>query len=319
MSLEKSNSTSVIISALGFEDRSLESIKSILATWKAAKIFLIEYAVPGKTDEIVEWIKSQGLYHLIHRVDSANLMDIISSLENVSDCLLDITALSKPIIFKLVNEILTRRKKLYVAYTEAEDHYPEEEELKKRFEYAQNKPEYQQFDDIMENLPVGENTDEYTIVPQIERTEYLSSRPTVLFGFVVAKNQRILTLLEQINYASIELFLTHNESYRSKLAQMAAGIAESRYGDVEIRSIKKNDPVDILQELFDKYASFHTQGCNIELALTGTKWQTLACAALSSVKKISQCWYVEPKERDTEHYSKGAKNTIYYRVTSVLP
>lgn len=308
--------TDMIISALGFEDRSLESIKSILTTWKTNRLFLIKYPEDGKSNEILTWLKTNGYDNIIEKVDEHQLMPIINNIKDISDCLLDITALSKPLIFKLTKEILKRKKKLFVAYTEAEKYYPQEETIKQRFEETKNMPRFKQFNSIMENLTVGEITDEYKIVPLIEKPECFNERPTILFGFVVAKNQRILALLEQKEYAWTKLFVSSRDSYRSLLAQMAADVAASNYSNIVIQKINQNNPIDIINHLFDKYNYFYVdQGLNIELALTGTKWQALACAALSSVEKISQCWYAEPSAFDKKHFSYGAKDIVYYCLT----
>jgi len=308
--------TDMLISALGFEDRSFESIKSILTTWKTNKILFIKYPEDGKTNDILSWVKSQGYDNIVRIVEYNQLTPIINSIKDSSNCLLDITGLSKPLIFQLADEILAHRKKMFVAYTEAKEYYPKEETIKERFEATQNIPKYQQFNNIMDKLMVGEKTDKYKICPLIQKTDCNNMRPTVLFGFVVAKNQRILAMLEQKEYTWTELFVSSRDSYRSKLAQMAADIAMSNYSNIKKQLINQNDPISIINQLFDRYNDFYAyKGLNIELALTGTKWQTLACAALSSVEKISQCWYVEPSEFDKEHFSEGAKDTVYYCLT----
>jgi hypothetical protein len=305
--------TDVIISALGFEDRSFESIKSILATWKTNKLFLIQYPEDGKSSDILAWLKSSGYDNIIEKVNANQLKPIINSIKNISDCLLDITALSKPLIFQLTNEILVHKKKLFIAYTEAEEYYPQEETINQRFEETKNMSRFEQFKNIMEKLIVGEKTDNYKIISLIEKTECFNERPTILFGFVVAKNQRMLALLEQKEYAWTKLFVSSRDSYRSRLAQMAASVAMSNYSNIGIQKIDQNDPIDIMDHLFEEYNYFYVdQGLNIELALTGTKWQALACAALSSVEKISQCWYAEPSAFDKGHFSYGAKDIVYY-------
>jgi hypothetical protein len=308
----------IIISALGFEMRTYESIKSIFNTWKAKQVFLVKYPEYGKTKEIMTWINSQGLSEIVNIVDYDKLIPIINNIADSSECVLDITGLSKPIIFKLANEVLSQKKKLIAAYTEADQYYPKEENIKQRFESTKNMAQYQQFINIMENLSVGEKTDGYMIVPQIEATEYLSTRPSVLFGFVVSKNQRILAMLEQKEYVWAELFVPLGDSYRSQLARMAADVAMSNYGNIATCLTNHNDPIEIMHQLFDKYNYYYSiQGLNIELALTGTKWEALACAALSSVEKISQCWYVSPREFDKDNFSEGAKDTVYYQLLRV--
>lgn len=310
--------TDIIISALGFEERSLESIKSILSIWKTKSIILIKYPEHGKTDQILAWLNSQGLDNKISIINYNELTPAIENIKKSTNCLLDITALSKPIIFKMVTEILSQKKKLVAAYTGAEEYYPREEIIKERFEANQNMPRYQQFDKIMDNLSVGEKTDKYTIIPQITESECFNTRPTVLFGFMVSKNQRILEMLEQKEYAWTELFAPSDDNYRSKLARMAADIAMSNYSNIETVLINHNNPKEIMNQLFERYNYFYAnQGLNIEIALTGTKLQALACAALGSVEKVSQFWYVEPSEFDKDNFSKGAKDTLYYQLTRI--
>ena len=53
---------------------------------------------------------------------------------------------------------------------------------------------------------------------------------------------------------------------------------------------------------------------NFEISLTGSKMQTVAAAVLSSVCKVSQCWYIKPSKFDTKHFTKGVGDTRCYQI-----
>ncbi|MDV0444191.1 hypothetical protein [Methanorbis rubei] len=303
----------LVIIALGFEERASESAKNILNIWNPKKICLIKYPEEGKTNEIVSSIQKKGYGGLIEKIDHDNLVEIYNQIDNVESCLLDITGLSKPLIFSIAEKILSSDKKTIISYTEAEEYYPLEKTIFEKFEETKKMPKYKRFRKIMDGLLIGEKP-EYEIRPLLETSDCYSTRPSTLLGFVVSKNQRILTLLENRDYSWAELFVSSGKSYRSQLAQMAADIVKSNYNNIETILSDRKNPEEILKQLLNKYyALYVNQGTNIEIGLTGTKLQTLACAALSSIGKISQCWYVHPAEFDKDQFSIGAKETVYYQ------
>ena len=184
------------------------------------------------------------------------MSEIYTQIDNAGNCLLDITGLSKPLIFLIAEKILSSNKKLVVAYTAAKEYYPLEKTIKDKYEKTKEMPRYKRFSEIMNGLLVGEKP-EYNILPLLKTADCYSTRPSTLFGFVVSKNQRILTLLENRDYAWTELFVSSGESYRSQLAQMAADIAMSNYGNIETVLTDQKNPKEILKQLLDKYYALY--------------------------------------------------------------
>ena len=57
------------------------------------------------------------------------------------------------------------------------------------------------------------------------------------------------------------------------------------------------------------------KGFNFEIGLTGSKMEAVAAAAISSICKVTQCWYVRPTKFDAARFTKGAGATRYFRLT----
>jgi hypothetical protein len=308
------SSVDLFISALGFEDRALVSFQRSLERFKPRKIRLLEYPEKGQTKQILNVINSRKLNDITEHIDANDMVSMLSCIDTAENCLLDITGLTKQLIFFITNKALSLGKKIYITYTEADEYYPLEKEIEAKFKETEGHPRYKRFQEIMRNLLIGEQA-KYDIVPLLEAPDGYTSRPSILFGFVVSKNQRILSLLDKKEYAFSELFVSSGNDYRSKLAQLAADIAASNYTNVDTILINYKDPSVILKQLFDKYhALYINQGANIEIGLTGTKIETLACAALASVMKVQQCWYVRTKEFDKDRFTKGARETFFYEL-----
>jgi hypothetical protein len=59
---------------------------------------------------------------------------------------------------------------------------------------------------------------------------------------------------------------------------------------------------------------FINQNYSFEIAITGSKMQTVASAAICALYKISQCWYVQPSEWDAKRFTKGTGETKVYSI-----
>ena len=60
---------------------------------------------------------------------------------------------------------------------------------------------------------------------------------------------------------------------------------------------------------------FVNQNFSFEVAITGSKLQTVATAAICAVFKVNQCWYLQATEWDPNKFTKGAAGSEIYRLT----
>jgi hypothetical protein len=54
---------------------------------------------------------------------------------------------------------------------------------------------------------------------------------------------------------------------------------------------------------------------NLEIGLTGSKLQAVAAAVLSARRKISQAWYISPKEFDEKRFTEGFGRLYVYKIS----
>ena len=97
---------------------------------------------------------------------------------------------------------------------------------------------------------------------------------------------------------------------------MAAENAARNYANSNVTKIDSNDISDVLTFFTNMYKLFYIDhGSNFEFGLTGSKLQAVACAAASAAYKVSQCWYLRPKQFDPERFTEGIGKTHFYEIS----
>lgn len=298
------------IFALGFEERSLESVKKVLSCCHFKRIILIEYEEEGKTIEIEKLVKSHfDSVTKIKYYDNNRFDELLIESESF---LLDITGMNKPIIFNGIRHGLKNNKTFVIAYTSAQHYYPLESDIAERLDKLDTENELDSFNQLMGDLLTGESSP-YEIIPLINQKYDSMSRPYALIGFMSPKNQRIFTLLDNREYDQVQLLVPNGDTNRNRLTQTAAKIAHANYSNIILDHLDINNPEILLKSLLQIYDNlFIDESMNIDIALTGSKIQTMISAAFSSVCKVSQCWYVKPSKFDVEHFTKGVGETQFY-------
>ncbi len=66
--------------------------------------------------------------------------------------------------------------------------------------------------------------------------------------------------------------------------------------------------------LYQKY--YLQEGCNFDIALTGSKVQTVCASIFAGVNKINNGWYISPKECKSNAFSSGISDTFIYSVSN---
>ncbi len=309
--ISSEKSFDVGIFGLGFEERTLESVKRITSSCTFSRVILVQYGEAGKTADIRRCFSKEQAIDLIPFED---IDALVKQLELAKTTLIDITGLYKPIIFDVIRHVLISNKEITVVYTAAKEYYPLNSDIKPLLE---NGPldDTSKFINLMHKLTTGE-TNDYTNMPIIQDNTRDAVRPTVLVGFVSPKNQRIFSLLDKTEYEAISLFVPEGKTERDTLSRTAGNIAATNYSSVELKKFNTSDPNQVLYELSKVYERYYIDNdFNFELALTGSKMQAVAAAIFSSICRVSQCWYVKPCRFDTAHFTKGVGNTSCYKVS----
>ena len=305
----------MMVLGLGFEDRTLASAKRLCRVVRPASIVLFKYSEPGNGKQIEKLSKevAKTVHVINYGLKSDSKPDIPTG-----NLLIDTTGLTKPILFRTIRSALKKNGVAWVCHTSAESYYPQEKDLAKiiKAEKAQNPSALL---DSLGNTMTGENGP-YKIFrlqsTELDSTEVDQSRRRALFAFASAKHERLLTLLDARNYDHVDVIAPHGRSARAQLARITAEVAAKNFGRGVVSEIDTNDLSGILNLLMKKYQHWYVRrGFNVDIALTGSKLQGVASAALSATVKISDSIYVSPKSFDTKRFTKGVGETKIYKIT----
>ena len=296
-----------VIVGLGFEERSLESIRRVVKFVRPDRAVTIAYREVGMRREMESLIAE--------RVGDAEVVDYDQILtgglgETSGRVLVDVTGLAKPVIFHSIRNELRHKRCVWVCHTEAEEYYPLEEDLERVFQKSENEV-------VLESLH-GVLTGEEGPYECHGLLRYGAddTRQRVICAFASPKHERLLALLDEREYDRVEIVAPKSRTHRSRVAQIAGSVAARNSANSEVTNVESNDLEGVVRWLGSRYRLWCVEGGrNFELGLTGSKLQAVACAAASATFKVAQCWYLQPKRFDPLRFTKGVGRTQVYRLS----
>ena len=299
-----------ILAGFGFEKRTLESVRRLCQAAKPRQALTVQYREPGRTDEIkVALAKSTVNYRVFEYSDV-----IKRGLPEVDgNVVVDITGLTKPVIFHAIRNELRRKRRVWICHTEAQSYYPLDADLERVLTAEANQDQHVLLEELRGVLTGEEGPYESDKLLPSDSDE---TRQRVLCAFSSPKHERLLSLLDKRDYDRIEIVGPRMDSPRSKVAQIAAEVAARNNANSNVTRIDSNDLDGVLAFIIDRYMwCYLDRGLNFEFGLTGSKLQAVACAATSAAFKISQCWYLRPEKFDRDRFTKGVGKTHYYKIS----
>lgn len=297
-----------LVIGAGFEERTLESV-SRLVSKKINNVQLFYFDVEGKRAEIKNLLNSKSVKYTEEPI--SKLIYLNSELDN--RLVIDITGLPQAAIFNSIRSVFRNLRSVTFTHTEAEEHYPLNSDVEKLLEKYQNKDQTL-FLESLTSIIKGEQGP-YKLIPLLPlSTESYSSR-RVLIAFASSKHERLYKLIDEREYDKIHIITPPADTPRNKLAKIAAEVALRKFSQAEIVEYSEDNLKGIMEYLAISYQNYFVdQNYTFEIALTGTKLQTVACAIISSIFKVSQCWYVQPSEWDINRFTMGVKETTVYKI-----
>ena len=298
-----------IVVGLGFEERTLESVRRIVQFTNATGSVTVKYREQGRSEEISEILsgtvkKSRTLEY--QEIIEKGFPDIDGTV------LVDITGLAKPVIFHVIRNELRRKGQVWICHTEAEQHYPLDSDLRQILIAEDECDRHALLEEIRGVLTGEEGPYESDNLLPSDSDE---TRQRVLCAASSPKHERLLSLLDYRKYDRVEIIAPKSETPRSRVAQIAAEVAARNVANANVTHIDSDDLEGMLNFVMERYRTWYIgNGLNFELGLTGSKLQAVACSAVSAAFKVSQCWYIRPKTFDYDRFTKGVGMTHIYEV-----
>ena len=298
-----------VLLGLGFESRALASSERVLQLTRPEKAILVRYPELGYGEAMRKLAKEYARDTL----ELDYLETLSSDIELPHGAVLvDVTGLVKPVLFKSILKSLQQMHRVTIAHTEAEQHYPLNEDIQLIIEAAEKDNGYGMLE-AAGKIWAGENRP-YSFDKLIV-SDADESRRRLLCAAASPKHERLLSLLEERAFDQIDIVVPSDDTPRSRLAALAADVAIKGISGAHIRSVDSDDLEAMLQVIGDRVMDYYiSSGYNVELGLTGSKMHAVACAAACTAFKVAQCWYVRPASYDPERFTIGVGDTRYFTI-----
>ena len=123
---DDSGSVATVVSALGFEERTLISSDRLFSNLTQKNVVLVRYQEPGLGDSIRA--KAREASANVYEVEYDKVIEDTFVLPE-GEVVVDVTGLAKPAIFRLVAGALSRDHTVVIAHTQADVYYPLDEDI----------------------------------------------------------------------------------------------------------------------------------------------------------------------------------------------
>jgi hypothetical protein len=294
-----------VVTGLGFEDRTLASNQFLSEHVRPEIVHAAKYSLPGKTELIKDLWKANSIKVKEFKSSTEKSLPARNGL-----CLIDVSGLSKPIIFKAVLQELHTKGRVLICHVAAKSYYPLPVDLEKILA-AEKSGNPLEFIERLAGILMGEKGPYEAIRLMDEQSD--PSRNRALIAYSSPKHERLFSLLDKREFDFIEVFAPASNSPRNTVSRFAADFVCKNYNGNMIKTPNTDKLFHLLMELDSHYLELYNRGgFNIELGLTGSKMQAVASAILASQRKIAQTWYLSPNQFDEKRFTKGVgKITIF--------
>lgn len=294
---------------LGFEERTLASNELLAANVKSGIVHTIRYDHAGHAAAIKNAWEAAGLEvsEVKHRAGMLALPRFAGL------ALIDISGLSKPLIFSAIRRELQEKGRVLVCHMSAEQHYPLQADLESIFTAEKAKDPIALLESLGQVLKGEEGP--YQDVKLLDEDVDLS-RSRALLAFASAKHERLSSLLDQREFDYVEVIAPTGDEPRARVANYAAEFVCQNFQNSKVTRVPGHDLEAMMEYLDARYLEIYgTAGANIEIGLTGSKIQAVAAAILSARRKVAQAWYLSPTRFDEARFSVGLGEARIYDIT----
>lgn len=312
--------TATVLAATGFEDRAAgawENYGTRIGR-PSAQAILLNY--PDSTNSHPALIAARRNARSVSLVDVDPATDptyaVGVAIEKATGPLIiDVSAMTKSMIFAATRAALVRHDEVWITHTRADSYEPNPAELdpvKHRLEAG----EFPEGLDLLDTVTPGEGQSFEPIL--IGRPALESSSRSLLALFATLKHARTDAILRQIESDQVLMIQSvHSDGDKSVESILTSMIAKYAVGarDGRIHQIGAMDPQSTFDLLVRYYSTFVLDGAfQMQLALTGTKMQTVGAAMFSSVAAPTAIFYAVSKGRDIGRFTHGTGHTRLFQL-----
>lgn len=293
---------------VGFEDRTFESLQKVLSATNLDIIYAIEHSLEeGKFDDIKKLLIQSGKN--IQFINEKKIGEINFRAKTI----IDVSGLSKAMIFNSIIGAGSNLNNVAILETEAMKLSPSDEDLNDIINPSANKQATAILKEVTERIESSEI--EPYVISRIYNTDTDESNYRVILCFSSAKFERMLHFLDNKQYDKILIINPIDDDNRSKLARYSSQVIQDKYSslETEMKDIDISNSDDILKAMTELYQKYYIQeGYNFDIALTGSKLQTVCASIFTCYNKINNCWYISPKGWKSNSFSTGFNNSYLY-------
>lgn len=297
-----------VFTALGFEQRALESTNRLLAIACVRSAIAVDYPRPLRSDAVEAALKAAGAHLRLIRSPDEIVFD-----DDSSDLLIDVTGMKTTFVFEGVRRALRSRRKIWVLYTGAKQYAPTDEEigavLSGRDEDNLSSADLEQ----LRALASGESH-EYEFVRLMPPRDDIT-RPLALLAVASPKIMRLEKLVAERSFDQLYLLTSSRKTLRGQLSRLAASAVAISVGNGRVHEVSSTglqENVELLERLYRD--AFVQGGMDVAFGLTGSKVQGVAMAALSERVKVAEAWYVTPSSYDADTFTGGTGESKVFRI-----
>jgi len=298
-----------LVIGLGFEERTPASLKRLLKSVKPRRVLAVSYENAGHAKAMRAMLAAQNL--TIEEVDYASVAaGVAPDLDGRT--MVDITGLAKAALFGFVRSGLRGSDRLLVAYTGAKRYYPLETELRSVLDAYKSDDPHSLLTALRDVLTGEEGP--YHSIPLLA-SEADQTRLRALSAFASPKHERLLHLVDEREYDTIEILTDSSNTSRANVGRIAARVALEDTPNGQPMSVDAGDLSVLVGILGRRHQDWYVRGgLNYEIGLTGNKMQATAAAVISAALPVNQVWYVRPTTFDESRFTQGVGRSRFFSV-----
>lgn len=307
----RSRAIETLVLALGFEERALESAKRAIEEIKPQKVLAVQYEEIGKSDAILDYLTAQSVPYAVVKY-SEFLSEPMRDGEGLR-CI-DVTGLTKAGIHHAIRSSYLANRELCIIYTEAQQYYPLEDNLKSIVRPDPGRDVHSRIDALKDVLS-GENSPYF--IDSLSKIPTDGTRMKALLAFGTAKHERLIHLVTNCNYDVIRVLVDNRDSNRALVAKIASEVAVKAVNEGTVVECDIRDPKAVLLEIESFFLDTYVNDqMNFDIGLTGDKVEAISASIFSSLVKVNNVLYVRPSSFDPQRFTQGTGETHYFMVRS---